>query len=123
MTKKARHATHDRQQEEWRWTLKDAALRIPQGVPVPYATIFERGSLSLEVYAPRGTDTQEPHDQDELYVVMRGSGRFVNGGRSHPFGAGDVLFVPAGAEHRFEAFTDDLLVWVVFYGPKGGERA
>jgi hypothetical protein len=31
------------------------------------------------------------------------------------------LFVPAGAEHRFEDFTDDLTVWVVFYGPEGGE--
>jgi hypothetical protein len=29
--------------------------------------------------------------------------------------------VPAGVEHRFEGFTDDLVVWVVFYGPEGGE--
>ena len=35
---------------------------------------------------------------------------------------GDFLFVPAGVEHRFEGFTDDLAVWVVFYGPDGGER-
>lgn len=35
---------------------------------------------------------------------------------------GDFLFVPAGVEHRFEEFTDDLAVWVVFYGPDGGER-
>jgi len=25
--------------------------------------------------------------------------------------------------HRFEDFTEDLLTWVVFYGPEGGERA
>jgi hypothetical protein len=23
--------------------------------------------------------------------------------------------------HRFEEFSDDLVVWVVFYGPEGGE--
>jgi hypothetical protein len=32
-----------------------------------------------------------------------------------------VLFVPASVEHRFEDFTDDLVVWVVFYGQEGGE--
>jgi hypothetical protein len=31
--------------------------------------------------------------------------------------------VPAGVVHRFEEFTEDLVVWVVFYGPEGGERA
>jgi mannose-6-phosphate isomerase-like protein (cupin superfamily) len=37
------------------------------------------------------------------------------------FSPGDLLFVWAGVEHRFEEFTDDLAVWVVFYGPEGGE--
>jgi len=37
------------------------------------------------------------------------------------FGSCDMLFVPAGLEHRFVDFTDDLAVWVVFYGPEGGE--
>ncbi len=36
-------------------------------------------------------------------------------------GPDDVLFVPAGVEHRFEDFTVGLAVWVVFYGPEGGE--
>lgn len=38
-----------------------------------------------------------------------------------PFGPGDALFEPAGVEHRFEGFTNDLVVWAVFYGPEGGE--
>ncbi|HJN61512.1 MAG TPA: cupin domain-containing protein, partial [Alphaproteobacteria bacterium] len=37
------------------------------------------------------------------------------------FAAGDVLFAPAGLEHRFVNFTDDFYVWVVFYGQEGGE--
>jgi mannose-6-phosphate isomerase-like protein (cupin superfamily) len=41
----------------------------------------------------------------------------------HAFGPGDVLFVPAGVEHHFENFTDDLATWVIFYGPEGGETA
>jgi mannose-6-phosphate isomerase-like protein (cupin superfamily) len=38
------------------------------------------------------------------------------------FTAGDVLFVPAGEEHRFERFSDDLILWAVFWGPEGGEK-
>jgi len=88
-----------------------------------FAVVLEHGTLSVEIYAPRGTDPQTPHTRDELYVVVSGSGRFVNGDRRHPFGAGDVLFVPAGVPHRFEEFTDDLAVWVIFFGPEGGEEA
>ena len=82
-------------------------------------------SMSAGVYQlpAGGTDPQQPHTRDELYVVVAGSGRFVNGDERHAFEPGDVLFVPAGVVHRFEEFTDDLVVWVVFYGPEGGERA
>jgi mannose-6-phosphate isomerase-like protein (cupin superfamily) len=88
-----------------------------------FARVLGHGSMELEVYAPRGADPQTPHTRDELYVVVSGTGEFVNGPERHPFGPGDVLFVPAGVEHRFEGFTDDLIVWVVFYGPEGGEAA
>jgi mannose-6-phosphate isomerase-like protein (cupin superfamily) len=99
------------------WTLLDAANRVRGGSRVPSAGLFERGNMRLRIYAPRGQDWQASHDQDELYIVARGSGRFFNGVRRHSFRQGDALFVPAGLNHRFEAFTDDLLVWVVFVGP------
>ncbi|MDB4909698.1 MAG: cupin protein, partial [Gemmatimonadetes bacterium] len=38
------------------------------------------------------------------------------------FAPGEFLFVPAGMTHRFERFTPDLTVWVIFYGPQGGEH-
>lgn len=83
--------------------------------------LFRRGTLSIELYAPRWNDLQEPHQKDEVYVVLQGQGMFLNGHDRHPFGPGDLLFVPAGVTHRFEDFTDDLTVWVIFYGPAGGE--
>jgi mannose-6-phosphate isomerase-like protein (cupin superfamily) len=55
-------------------------------------------------------------------VLPAPEGSFVNGPDRHHFGPGDLLFVPAGVEHRFEDFTDDLAVWVIFYGPDGGEQ-
>lgn len=84
---------------------------------------FEHGTLSAEVYAPRGTDPQRPHSRDEVYIVIRGSGTFVHGEQRDPFVAGDFLFAAAGVVHRFEHFTDDLEVWVLFYGPEGGEAS
>jgi mannose-6-phosphate isomerase-like protein (cupin superfamily) len=52
---------------------------------------------------------------------VHGSGEFVSGGRRSAFGPGDFLFAPAGMIHRFENFTSDLTLWVIFYGPEGGE--
>jgi mannose-6-phosphate isomerase-like protein (cupin superfamily) len=87
------------------------------------ALLFEHGTLAVKVYAPRGTDPQIPHARDEIYVVAQGSGEFVSSQGRQPFGPNDFLFAPAGEVHRFENFTGDLLVWVFFYGPDGGERA
>jgi mannose-6-phosphate isomerase-like protein (cupin superfamily) len=85
------------------------------------APVLEHGSLEVEYYAPRGVDRQQPHRRDEVYVVISGQGTFRNGEARHPFGPGDVIFVPAGVEHRFEQFSDDFATWVMFYGPDGGE--
>lgn len=76
----------------------------------------------MEIYRPVKVDLQEPHTKDELYVVATGSGYFVNGEKREKFEAGEVLFLPAGAVHRFEDFTEDFSTWVIFYGPKGGEN-
>ncbi|MGR4001310.1 MAG: cupin domain-containing protein [Alphaproteobacteria bacterium] len=79
-----------------------------------------QGGLEVEYYAPIGTDPQQPHDRDELYFVERGSGIFVVGGERIRFAAGDMLFVAAGVEHRFEDFGSTFGVWVVFFGRKRG---
>ena len=104
-----------------RVTVAEAVELLPGPGGERFAEVLGHGSMEVEVYAPRGTDPQTPHTRDELYVIVRGSGQFVNGPGRHDFGPGDVLFVPAYVEHRFEDFTDDLVVWVVFYGPEGGE--
>ncbi|QIN84806.1 cupin domain-containing protein [Rubrobacter tropicus] len=105
-----------------RATVEAALTRLPGPDGERFARVLGHGSMEVEVYAPRGRDPQQPHTKDELYFVVSGSGEFVNGPDRHPFGPGDALFVPAGVEHRFESFTDDLVVWVVFYGPEGGEE-
>jgi mannose-6-phosphate isomerase-like protein (cupin superfamily) len=87
------------------------------------AHIFGHGTLEVRWYAPRGVDPQVPHGRDEAYVIVSGHGRFLCDGESSPCGAGDLVFAPAGAEHRFEDFSTDFAAWVIFYGPEGGEAA
>ncbi len=85
-------------------------------------SVFQHGSLEVKMYAPRKYDPQTPHTRDEVYLVAQGNGTFFHAGEHQPFGPGDFLFAAAGVEHRFVDFSDDLFVWVLFYGPEGGEK-
>jgi mannose-6-phosphate isomerase-like protein (cupin superfamily) len=105
-----------------RLTLSEGLAKLPGPRAERSTTLLEHGSLALKVYAPRGSDPQQPHTRDEVYVVAQGGGWFVVGESRERFAVGDALFVPAGVPHRFEEFSDDLAVWVMFYGPEGGER-
>lgn len=98
-----------------------ATARWPDGER--FTEAFRHGTLEVEIYAPAGSDPQTPHDRDEVYFVISGSGEFVAAGERSQFRAGDALFVAARVEHRFENFTMDFATWVVFYGPPGGEAA
>jgi mannose-6-phosphate isomerase-like protein (cupin superfamily) len=106
-----------------RLTLDDGLSRLPTPEGKRFVNLFNHGTLQVELYAPHGTDPQQPHDRDEVYVVASGTGTFFCDGHRAAFGPGDFLFVPAGIEHRFEDFSGDFAVWVFFYGPKGGEAA
>lgn len=105
-----------------RLTTETAKRLLDRSKAAEFLVLMEHGSASVEIYRPHGVDSQQPHVQDEFYVVIAGSGTFVRDGVRHPFEPGEVLFVPAGVPHRFEEFTDDFATWVIFYGPDGGEK-
>lgn len=91
-----------------------AMPRPPDNLATP---VLERHGVEVEFYAPHGVDPQTPHTRDELYVIAQGSGWFTLREERLPFATGDLIFVPAGAAHRFERFSDDFAAWVVFFGP------
>jgi mannose-6-phosphate isomerase-like protein (cupin superfamily) len=93
-----------------------AARAADDGV---YATLLGRGRLEIGFYAPVGSDAQEPHARDEIYVIISGNGRFERAGESRVCGPGDALFVPAGEPHRFCDFSEDFAAWVIFSGGDG----
>src|SRR5262245_18421417 len=55
-----------------RVTLEDAKARLGGPEDKLFAEVLAHGTLSVEVYAPRGVDPQKPHRRDELYVVVTG---------------------------------------------------
>lgn len=77
--------------------------------------------MSIEYFAPKKLDTQTPHKQDELYIIVEGHSEFYRDGERISCKKNDILFVPAGMEHRFENFSENFATWVIFYGPDGGE--
>jgi mannose-6-phosphate isomerase-like protein (cupin superfamily) len=104
-------------------TVEEALAKLPNPEGQRFATIFQHGTLLVEIYAPRGSDPQNPHKRDEVYFVATGNGEFICGENRRRFSPSDLLFAAAGVEHRFENFSDDMAVWVLFYGPEGGESA
>ncbi|CAM3625232.1 cupin domain-containing protein [Deinococcus frigens] len=103
-------------------TLGEARDQLGLPGALAFAEVFRRGTLRAELYAPRGHDPQTPHLQDEVHVVATGNGTYLCEDQRRPFGPGDFLFVAAGQDHRFEDFSGDFAVWVIFYGPEGGEQ-
>jgi mannose-6-phosphate isomerase-like protein (cupin superfamily) len=106
-----------------RITLHEAIKKLKQEKELPFVAMMKYGSMSIEYFAPKGEDTQQPHLQDEIYIITSGKSLFCYGGRYAECEQDDVLFVPAGMEHRFENFSSDFAIWVIFYGPGGGEKS
>jgi mannose-6-phosphate isomerase-like protein (cupin superfamily) len=85
------------------------------------ASVWQRGTVDVAFALPVPPKRQEPHAQDEIYIIIRGRGLLIHDGKRDSFEPGDILFVAAGTEHQFEDVSLDLALWRVFYGPHGGE--
>ena len=110
--------------EAWKFSPADAVAAFPADPSaMRFAYVLNHGAMKLGLYAQSGEDRQQPHRQDELYVVASGVADFVKEGERTACKASDVLFVEAGKVHRFENASPDFSTWVVFWGPDGGEAA
>src|SRR5207302_10814727 len=106
-----------------------------RGTPLPVAEAFDvegvrrrladagggyeivHGSPGLEIgvyvlVAPE-PDRQQPHEDDEVYIVLEGTGVLEVEGTRLELRVGNAAFVPAGADHRFSAY-EQLSVLVIF---------
>ena len=95
------------------------------GEPNHWAEHLASGDLSVGTYSiPAGRlDDQEPHGEDEIYVVQAGAATVVTDLGTAEVGPGSVIFVPAGEQHRFTGVRGDLSLLVVFAPPYGSRPA
>ena len=76
---------------------------------------FKKGEVTLVFFAPRRTDYQTSHEEDEFYFIARGSGEIRIDGERFKCETGDAFFVAAHVAHRFENFSDDFATWAIFF--------
>jgi mannose-6-phosphate isomerase-like protein (cupin superfamily) len=83
-----------------------------------YLEFLRVPSMSAGVYvlAAGAPDLQSPHQQDELYYVVRGKGRVRAGSEDRSVQTGSLIFVAAHAQHRFYDIEEELTV-LVFFAP------
>ena len=80
-----------------------------------YEVVHRSAGLELGVYvlvAPE-PDRQQPHEDDEVYIVLEGTGTLEVEGELVELREGHAVFVPAQAEHRFTGY-EQLSVLVIF---------
>jgi mannose-6-phosphate isomerase-like protein (cupin superfamily) len=89
--------------------------------PVPYSEFIRIPSMSCGIYVlqPEEKDFQRPHNEDEIYYVIRGAARIKVTAKNEPeqdraIGPGDIIFVKAHEEHRFVDVVQELVLLVVF---------
>ena len=82
----------------------------------PYLEFLRLPAMSAGMYylAAGATDGQQPHTEDELYVVLRGRATIRVGDEDAPVSTGSAVFVPARVPHHFHSIEADLAVLVVF---------
>lgn len=71
-------------------------------------------SAGMYVLSAGATDQQSPHQEDEIYYVVRGKAKVRLGGEQRSVGQGDVIFVEKMLEHRFFEITEELVLLVIF---------
>lgn len=78
-------------------------------------------SVGLYVLPASAQDPQSPHAEDEIYLILQGKAKVRLGSKDHDVRAGDVVYVPAKAGHRFHDIREELVAVVVF-APAEGSR-
>jgi len=84
-----------------------------------YLQFISEGTMSLGLYVlpAAATDTQSPHEEDEIYYVVSGRGAVDVAGEQRPVQAGSIVFVAKEVEHRFVDIEEDLSI-LVFFAPE-----
>jgi mannose-6-phosphate isomerase-like protein (cupin superfamily) len=73
-------------------------------------------SMGLYVLEVGATDLQQPHTEDEVYVVTGGKAKLRVANEVHEVKAGSIVYVDANVDHKFFDI-EERLETLVFFAP------
>jgi mannose-6-phosphate isomerase-like protein (cupin superfamily) len=94
-------------------------LEVDQGIKgKSYLQFISETRLSVGLYKLKAgaVDPQTPHNEDEVYYVIRGRASIRVGAETQEIGTGSIIYVAAGGDHRFTDIREDLEL-LVFFAP------
>jgi mannose-6-phosphate isomerase-like protein (cupin superfamily) len=100
----------------WRVFNLAELLERKAALGVPYHEFLRVPALSCGIYTLRAgaKDLQGPHDEDEVYYLIRGRARVRVGDEERAVGPGSILYVQATSEHSFVEIDEDVTLLVFF---------
>jgi mannose-6-phosphate isomerase-like protein (cupin superfamily) len=90
----------------------------------PYYEFLRVPSLSMGLYElpAGGSDSKQPHTEDEAYYVVSGRALITVGKDERAVAPGSVIYVPAATPHRFHSIQENLSL-LVFFAPSEYSQA
>jgi quercetin dioxygenase-like cupin family protein len=103
--------------------LKDLIEFQPGGKVRKRVFITDKIEMELVCYEP-GTSTIEHHHvgQDEIFIIMEGSGTITVGGEPVRVGPGSLVYAPADIKHAIEPDPNGRMVMVFVKAPGRSAR-
>jgi len=98
------------------------AAETLSGQAVEYREVLRVPAMSAGMYhlPRRAVDPQAPHQEDEVYYVLSGSGKIRAGEETASVGPGDLIYIPAHEPHSFIEIEQALTLLVVFAPAESG---
>jgi mannose-6-phosphate isomerase-like protein (cupin superfamily) len=102
--------------DDWKAFELEREIENQRATGRPYREFLRVPALSCGIYTlPKGAkDLQSPHDEDEVYLVVRGKGRVRVGGEEREVGPGSLLYVRATSAHSFFEIEEEITLLVFF---------
>jgi mannose-6-phosphate isomerase-like protein (cupin superfamily) len=106
--------------DDWNAFELEEQIELQRKSGRPYHEFLRVPALSCGVYTltAGAKDLQAPHDEDEVYFVVRGRGRVRVAGEERPIGPGSILYVRATSDHSFFEIEEEITL-LVFFGSGG----
>jgi mannose-6-phosphate isomerase-like protein (cupin superfamily) len=106
--------------DDWNAFELEEQIELQRKSGRPYREFLRVPALSCGVYTltAGAKDLQSPHDEDEVYFVVRGRGRVRVAGEERPIGPGSILYVRATSDHSFFEIEEEVTL-LVFFGSGG----